>query len=325
MFFRRLIGDPLLHFLVVGALLFGVYHLMHGSVPAASDDKTIVVDRAALLRFLQYQSNAFQSDYFTRQFDAMSASEKQSLVDKYVREEALFREAKAMGLGKDDYVIRRRMVQKVLYLIDDTATESFAPSEADLARYFHAHEARYRIAPSLTFTHVFVDAAKSRAHSAEETAEQLKHTLQSKGARFQDAPAYGDRFPYRQNYVNTNPDYIRSQFGEGFTNALLKLTPSDHEWRGPIKSQFGYHLVLLTSFTPARLPKLSQIKGQVKDDLLRDTISAYRDKALADLMRRFTVKLDGISAASARVRTARADRTSSSAGTAGAPQAVATP
>lgn len=325
MFVRRLIRDPLLHFLAAGGLLFAAYHLIHGSAPAVADDKTIVVDRAALLRFLQYQSNAFQSDYFTRQFDAMSPSEKQTLVHQYVREEALFREAKAMGLGKDDYVIRRRMVQKVLYLIDDTATESFSPSKADLARYFHAHEARYRIAPSLTFTHVFVDASKVHAHSAEETAEELKHTLQSKGARFQDAPSYGDRFPYRQNYVNTNPDYIRSQFGAAFTNALLKLTPSDHVWRGPIKSQFGYHLVMLTSFERARLPKLSEIKGQVKDDLLRDTISAYRDKALADLMRRFTVKLDGISAAPARVRTVRADRTSSSAGATGSPQAVATP
>lgn len=314
MLVKRLIKDPLLHFLVAGGLLFAVFQMLHGPAPAGTDGgKTIVVDRAKLLRFLQYQSNAFQPQYFERQFDAMSPKQKHALIEKYVREEALFREAKAMGLGKSDYVIRRRMVQKVLYLIDDTATESFSPGEADLRRYFHAHEDRYRIAPSLTFTHVFVDAAKTRAQSAEKTAEELKRTLQAKHAGFQDAPAYGDRFPYRQNYVNMTPDFIRSQFGADFTRDLMKLAPSDRNWRGPIKSRFGYHLVLLTSHDPARLPKLAAIEDQVKDDLLRDTVAAYRDKALTDLMRRFTVELDGLDGGPSGVRTARAEQTSSAA------------
>lgn len=325
MFVKRLMRDPLLHFLAAGALLFAAFHALHGPAPTAADSQTIVVDQPALLRFLQYQSNAFQPEYFARQLDTMSPKQEQSLIDKYVREEALYREAEAMGLEKSDYVIRRRMVQKVLYLIDDTATESFSPSEAELERYFHAHEGRYRIAPSLTFTQVFVDPARTRGQSAEKTAEQLKRTLESKGAKFQDAPAYGDRFPYRQNYVNMTSDYIRSQFGAAFARDLTKLTPSDRTWRGPIKSQLGYHLVLLTSHEPGRLPKLSEIKDQVKDDLLRDTVAAYRDKALADLMRRFTVKLDGVSVGSSGVRTARVEHTNSADGSAGLTGGAKTP
>lgn len=306
---ERLIRDPLLHFLAGGGVLFAAFHILHGAAATGGEaDKTIVVDRPALLRFLQYQSNAFQPEYFNRQFDAMSPKQRHALIDQYVREEALFREAKAMGLGKSDYVIRRRMVQKVLYLIDDTATESFAPSRSDLVRYFHAHEERYRVAPSLTFTQVFVDAQKTHRQSAEKTAEQLKRTLEARHASFQDAPAYGDRFPYRQNYVNMAPDFIRSQFGAGFTRSLMQLTPSDRTWYGPIESRFGYHLVLLTSHEPGHLPQFSAVRDQVKDDLLRDTVAAYRNRAVADLMRRFTVELDGLAAgSSAALRSARAE------------------
>ncbi len=89
---------------------------------------------------------------------------------------------------------------------------------------------------------------------------------------------------------------MESQFGAGFASAVMNLQPSAH-WQGPIASDYGYHLVLLTQKTPAALPRLSEVRGQVKDDLLRDAVAAYREKAIADLTRRFTVKLKGVSLA----------------------------
>lgn len=293
--FKQVLRDPLLHFLAAGGILFAVYHLIEGPRTTAADDNTIVVDKSKLLTFLQYQSKAFEPKFFKAQFDAMSERRKQDLIDQYVHEEALYREAKAMGLAQGDYVIRRRLVQKMLYLIDDTATESFSPTEAQLRSYYLKHKDRYEVAPSLTFTQVFVDSDIKRADNAEQVAEHLKRELTVKGAGFNDAPAYGDRFPYQQNYVERDPEFIQHQFGAAFAAAVMRLKPSDRTWYGPIESQFGYHLVLLTRHEPAYLPKLSAIRAQVRDDLLRATIATYRSKAVADLVSRFKVKLNGIS------------------------------
>ena len=291
--FKRFLRDPLLHFLVVGGLLFAAFSIIRGPAPPADDGDTIVVDRTGLINFMQYQSAAFSPDYFAREFDALSPAEKQALIDKYVREEAMYREAQKMGLVQGDYVIRRRMVEKMRYLIDDTAAEAFHPSNAELQQYLEAHKDRYEVAPSLTFTHVFVDSEK-RPNDAQAVAEKLKAELTAKSARFEDAPRYGDRFPYAQNYVKMTPDFIENQLGDGFIEALMKLAPSDSAWQGPIKSQFGYHIVMLTRHVPSRMPQLSEIHDQVRDDMQRDRVMAFREKAVADLVKQFKVKLDDV-------------------------------
>jgi parvulin-like peptidyl-prolyl isomerase len=292
---KRFLGDPLTHFLAVGGLLFAVFYVLHPPSKGPADANTIVVDRATLLTFMQYESAAFDPNYFDREFAALSPQEKQALVDKYVREEALFREANALGLKEGDYVIRRRMVQKMLYLIDDTASESFSPNDDQLQQYFEAHADNYRVAPSLTFTHVFVDSEVKHPGGAEKAAEKLKEELQAKGAAFDDAPKYGDRYPYGQNYVKMTPDYVVNQLGSDFAQTLMALTPSDREWQGPIKSRFGYHIVMLTEHKPSYLPKLAEVRDQVKNDMLRDTVDAYQKKAVQDLIAQYKVKIEGLS------------------------------
>lgn len=287
---KRILRDPLTHFLAGGGLLFAVFALLHGAdTTGTADGKTIVVDQQALVNFMQYESAAFQPGYFSAQFKAMSAKDRKALIDKYVREEALVREARVMGLDEGDYVIRRRMIQKMMYLIDDTATETFNPTDAELQAYFQKHPDLYQSPPTVTFTHVFVDKEVAHPGGAEKAAERLKAALEARHAGFNDAPAYGDRFAYLRNYVQRTPDFVQNQFGAAFASALNGLQPSPH-WQGPIKSDYGYHLVFITERQPASLPKLSQVRDQVKDDLLRDTITAYREKAVDDLARRFTVK-----------------------------------
>jgi hypothetical protein len=159
----KILRDPLVHFLIGGAVLFALFAVLHRADTTGTDGgRSIVVDRRALTTFMQYRSAAFQPQVFAAQYAAMSARDREALAVDYVREEALVREARAMGLDQGDYVIRRRLVQKMLYLMDDTATETFNPSPAELQRYFLAHQDAYRSAPTVTFTHVFVDAAIKR-------------------------------------------------------------------------------------------------------------------------------------------------------------------
>jgi hypothetical protein len=288
--FARLTRDPLLHFLVAGGLLFALYRVAHGpESPAAGDTRTITVDRPALLRFMQYESVAFKPDYFQTQLATLSPREERELAARYVREEALFREATTMGLADGDYVIRRRMVQKMLYLLDDAATESFSPSDAQLRNYFRAHEDRYREAPTVTFTQVFVDGATKRVESAQRAAERLRFELNSRKVTFDEAPRFGDRSPFLQNYVGRTSGFIENQLGADFASTLGRLEPSD-QWYGPIKSSYGYHLVLLTRRDAARVPEFDQIRPEVRDDFLRDAVASYREKAINDLVRRYTVE-----------------------------------
>lgn len=289
----RILRDPLVHFLAGGALIFAAGALIHGKGWRVADDKRVIrVDKAALLKFMQYQSAAFRPDYFKQQFDALSPEQRKQLVDRYVREEALVREAQAMGLDSVDYVIRQRLIQKMTYLIDDTAGAAAVPDDADLRRYYEAHRADYRGAPTVTFTHVFVDNEVEHPEGREQAARILKAKLEARHAGFDDAPAYGDRFAYLQNYVDRSPDFIANQFGAGFAQAIAGLSPSPH-WQGPFQSDYGWHVVLVTARAEAREPGFDEVRGQVKDDLLEQRVAGARQKAIADLVRHYDVRVDG--------------------------------
>jgi hypothetical protein len=287
---KQILREPLLHFLIAGGILLAAYQLTHEPEVDLSRDKTIVVDKEGLLNFLQYRSKAFETEYFTKELDAMSPEERKSLVDQYIEEEMLYREAKSLGLEQGDYVIRQRLVQKMRYLIDDITEGGDAPSDAVLNAYLQKHKDIYTLEPSLTFTHVFVDSSLHGNKKALEMAERLKHDLNSRGARFNDAPQFGDRFPFHENYVERTVDYVQSHFGPEFLSGIAKITPSEMRWNGPVRSMHGYHLILLTSRSEARLPELNEIRAQVAEDWERDRTQAARSHGLSRLASEYIIE-----------------------------------
>jgi hypothetical protein len=287
---KRILREPLLHFLIAGGLLFGIYTWSHRGAAKPTSGKTIVVDKASLLNFLQYRNKAFKPDYFESQLDAMSPRELQDLGDQYVEEELLYREAKSLGLEEGDDVIRQRLVQKMNFLIEDLADTSGTPTEAELEDYLKKNQAQYVVEPSVTFTHVFADSAVHGEKAARELAEQLKAQLNSAHAAFNDAPQFGDRFPFLQNYVERTFDYIASHFGKEFAGEIQKLTPSQSKWVGPIRSEYGYHLVLMTSRSEGRIPQLQEIRSQVEEDWLRDRKDKARALSLRELASQYNIE-----------------------------------
>jgi parvulin-like peptidyl-prolyl isomerase len=287
---KRILREPLLHFLVVGGLLFGIFTWSHRGSAKQASGKTIVVDKASLLNFLQYRNKAFKPEYFESQLDAMSPRELQDLSDQYVEEELLYREAKSLGLEEGDDVIRQRLVQKMNFLIEDLADTSGTPSEAELEEYLKKNQSQYIIEPSVTFTHVFADSSVHGEKAAKELAERLKAQLNSTHAAFNDAPQFGDRFPCLQNYVERTFDYIASHFGKEFTAEIQKLTPSQTQWVGPFRSEYGYHLVLITSRSEGRTPQLQEIRAQVEEDWLRDRKDKARTLSLRELASQYTIE-----------------------------------
>ena len=149
--------DPLLHFLGLGIGLL-ILFLFTGN--QESDERSVLVDRETLLTFLQYQSVAFDREQFELFLDDMSQREIEDLIQEAAREEILYREALALGLDSDDYIIRSRLVQKLRYLSEGFSNENLSISEEDILAYFEDNRRNYDIDPFITFTHVFYNSQR---------------------------------------------------------------------------------------------------------------------------------------------------------------------
>jgi hypothetical protein len=257
---------------------------LFGDASRSDDDsRTIDVERRDLLGFLQFRANAFEPETFGTALDSMTDAELDELVNAYVDEEILYREALGLGLEKSDNIIRQRMVQKMNFLLADTAATEAVPDEAALEAYFEANIDAYAIAPSLTFTHVFFDSTRHGDEGARAAAEAAKHELNTAGAGFNDAPGYGDRFPYLRNYVERTTDFVASHFGTAFADRIARLEPSASEWQGPLPSVFGQHLVLLTERTERRVPTLDDVRDAVERDYTEAQSRAVLERWIASI------------------------------------------
>ena len=283
----RLSREPLVHFCAAGALLYLAFVMFSGGDPRSLDERTIVADRAALVNFMQFRASTFAPEEFEAQYEAMTPDQRTALADAYIREEAMVREAEALGLDGADYVIRQRLVQKVLFLIDGAEDAAQPPTDAELEAFYAANREDYAAPPELTFTHVFIDDEKRRADGQGE-ANRLLARLNGRGAQFNDAPAYGDRFPFLQNYVGRGLDFVANQFGRDFAATLVDLKPAE-TWQGPIRSDYGWHLVLLTDSKRGGVPPLAEIRDQVASDFLAGEMGARRQQAIDELLEQYRI------------------------------------
>ena len=155
---KSFLKQPLLHFLLIGFTFFLLFNVFNAQEDM--DSKTIIVDKDALMNYYQYQSRAFNQDVFEKKLASMPKEELEQLINTFVREEVLYREAMAMGLDKEDYIIKRRMVQKVEFISQGISEAATDPSDEDIQKYYEANKESYFVPPMATFTHVFFDFEK---------------------------------------------------------------------------------------------------------------------------------------------------------------------
>lgn len=291
MFLKGLLKEPLVHFLAAGLGLFVLFGLVNRGTDADGDSKVIVVDRDALLTFVQYRTKTFEPSVAAARLDKLSAEEFGQLIDDYVREEVLHREALALGLDRDDYIIRRRLVQKVEFITKGFAEATAGVDEPALARYFDANKDDYRVEPYVTFTHVFFDVEDRPRDEARTLAKKKLEELNREAVPFSDAPQHGERFLYHVNYVERTPEFVASHFGVEMADALFDLPADDDKWVGPFDSPYGVHLVMLTTNEPSREPALEEIKRRVVDDARRASIRERTDAAIAGVVDEYDVRI----------------------------------
>jgi peptidyl-prolyl cis-trans isomerase C len=247
----RLLREPLLHFLLIGGVLFAADAALRED--AAPSDKVIRITDAEVDRLRAQWRKQYQR--------LPSLTELQGLVDARVREEVLYREALAMGLDQDDSIIQRRLAQKLEFLIEDLAAAR-EPSDAELSAFFEERQAAYRLPGQVSFSQVFFSPDR-RGRAAEADA-----SLVLAGLRAEALPAaaadQGDRFMMGASYSEQRPQDVEAVFGPEFVQALFEIEPGG--WSGPIPSAYGWHLVRTEARSPSRVPTLAQVADQVRHD-----------------------------------------------------------
>ena len=286
---KRVLGDPLVHFLALGAALFVLFELV-ASDEAAYDSKVIVVDRNALLTFVQYRQRAFEPQVAAERLDSMADEELERLIREYVREEALHREAKALGIDRNDYIIKRRMIQSIEFITDGFVTAAVEVTDEDIAAHYEGNREDYYVSPLVTFTHVFINGESRLRDDAYALANAKLEELNREQVPFSDAPRHGDRFPYFVNYVEREPQFVVSHFGPAMAQAVFELEPNDATWDGPFESEFGLHLVMLSKKQAGRYPALTEIEDVVRNDAVREKTVAQKDKAIRAIVDTYDVR-----------------------------------
>ena len=237
---------------------------------------------------MQLRAKTFKPEEARQALEALSAEDRQRLVDDYAREEALFRDAIELNLDKNDQIIRRRLIQKMDYLAQGFYDEAEAITEDDLRDYYTERREEYKKPASATFTHVFVSSERHGAEQAQAIATELQQTLNAEAVPFENAPRYGERFLYNRNYVNRDDDEIGSHFGDQFEQQLFSFDISE-QWQGPVQSTYGWHLVLLVKNTPAYIPPLEEIAANVFADAQRQQQRQVKRQAIDKLMAKYRI------------------------------------
>jgi hypothetical protein len=285
----RIYKQPLMHFLLLGALIFIASFCLDQMRGGNAVNESGIVSRDSFIEFIQYRHRGLNRAAAESLIKGMSAVEKKTLLDRYIKEEVLYREAIKLGLNNKDYVIKQRLIQKMEYLLDNSEVAGQALSAEQVELYFNNNRQRYFSPASITFTHVFIDSARHTEKEADSLTQALKTRLNTEQVPFENASRYGERFVYFTNYIERDKDLVRSHFGEAFTDALFtKELPSD-EWIGPITSQYGKHLVRIAMREAGSVPPLADVYSSVAQDLARSQAATQLDNTVQQLVESYAV------------------------------------
>ena len=272
----RLLREPVLQFLALGAMLFALYGFV-GKRSAEAPEKIVVsASRVANL-----------GDGFARTWRRLpNEQELQGLIEDYIRDEVFYREGRAAGLDRDDVIIRRRVRQKMEFLADDMSVPE--PSDEQLAAYLASNPERFRAEDQLTFHQVFLSATR-RANTIDRDSKQIASILaRADGAV--DATVLGDPFLLGEEFRNVSPSKVTSIFGESFAKQISVMEKG--RWQGPISSGFGQHFVFISEWVSGNLPPLDAVRPVVHREWANARRLEAEQKLYASLRNRYEIVVE---------------------------------
>jgi parvulin-like peptidyl-prolyl isomerase len=276
---KRWLREPLLHFLLIGITVFAVYGYTHRGRGGVESSRQITLSLDELGQMDLY----FESQWHRQPTPA----EFQAMLEDKVREEVLYREALAMGLDKDDTIVKRRMAQKMQFLAEDVAA-AHEPSTAELKAWFEKNSNKFALPSRYSFRHLYFSPDKRGKNAQEEAAKTLaKIAGQPEDSKL--AVSLADRFMFQDYYGDRAPEALAKEFGPQFVVALEKLKPGS--WQGPIESGYGWHLVYVDTVIPGRIPAFEEMEPDVKTAWLGEQKATAWQKAYAEMRAKYVVLL----------------------------------
>jgi len=275
---RQLLREPLVHFIIVALLVFAGHAAWTAHVAARNGTITVTQeDMQRMAALYASESGALPSQ-----------ADMAAMVSDQVRDEALSREARRLGLDAGDTIIERRLAQKMSFMVSDLA-DTPAPDEATLRKWYEDHKASYTLPPSITFEHVYLNPERS-GNTPGMDSESLLKSINSPTPV--DWRTLGDPFMLQRTYGDLPIRETVRLFGADFAKALFSLKPGP-EWQGPVSSAFGQHLVHIVALEEGRLPPFEDVRAKVESDWHDEALRAANDKAIADIIERYKVRIEG--------------------------------
>ncbi|MGA7273634.1 MAG: peptidylprolyl isomerase [Candidatus Udaeobacter sp.] len=277
---RRWAREPLLHFLLIGAALFVIYHWLNPTVANSDTSRRIELTNDDI-RQLEIS--------WTAQWQRSPTSEEmRNLVEGKVRQEILYREGLALGLDRGDTIVQRRLAQKMEFLADDVSALR-DPSLDELKKWYAKNGSQFSLPSRITFRHLYFSPDKRGAQTRDAAARALAK-LPDKSATTIDLTTLADPFMFQDQYGDRTPDQVANVFGTKFAEELFKLRP--REWNGPLESGLGWHLVWVESITPGRIPEFEEIDiSQIKSQWLSAQRAETKRELFAAMRARYEIVL----------------------------------
>jgi hypothetical protein len=263
---NRWIKEPLLHFLLAGALLFGAHAWVTRDQP---------VDAKRTVR-ITGQEIAWLTEAWSRQWQRPPTTEElRGLVADYLRESLLALEARELGMDENDTVIRRRLAQKMEFLVQDTASV-MEPDEAELRKLYEARRDAFQTPARVSFAQIFF--------KTETDAQAALARLPS------PVMPDGDQTLLEREYDKFDEQALSSVFGREFAVKLLALAPGD--WQGPVQSAYGFHLVRISDHEPSKPRPFEEVRGTVLTEWQRAEEMKAKQMYFDGLHKKYEVVVD---------------------------------
>lgn len=267
----KLLREPLMHFLLIGAVLFGAFQLTRGGEDETASGE-IIVSAGQIANMKAIFSRTWQRP--------PTPAEVQALVNDHIRDEVFYREALAMGLDRDDAVIRRRMRQKMEF-VSDLAID-VEPADAELKAFVAEHPARFRSEPRFSFRHIYFNTGVNVAE-----LESLRQALNRGTA---DPSQAGSPFMADFDFAKVSRSEVAQTFGESFA-AWIERAPQG-EWSGPATSAYGAHLVQVSERIDARELPFEEVREVARRELLHLRKIAANDALYGKLRARYVISVE---------------------------------
>jgi peptidyl-prolyl cis-trans isomerase C len=276
---RRILREPLLHFLLLGVALFAAYGYTQRCRGGVESSRQIALTLDDMRQLSLYFESQWRRPPTPDEFNGM--------LEDRIQEEVLYREGLAMGLDKNDTIVKRRMAQKVQFLAEDVAA-AHEPTAAELSAWYEKNSRRFALPDRVTFRHTYFSPDR-RGQRARSDAVDALAKLAGEPEDSTAVSNKADRFMFQEYYGDRSTEQLAKEFGPKFAQAVLRLKP--RSWQGPIESGYGWHMVFVESVTPGRIPALEEIESDVRTAWLGDQKEQAWRKAYKDMRANYSVLL----------------------------------